>query len=829
MADTSSIASFEEIADRDGMSPIPVPYWGPRAEAAAGGTPDVADEDVPDICYVLQYNKYGKGLVEVQRGPKPIDPHLREASDETGRKGKKKPVLEITTIVSTSVVGIQPSCGYRYPPSRCQQWGYPVSPEPHGGFDEPDLQTARFGNATMTIRSRHLINALAAVVGYYPGVSFIADEVKIGAPYSVLIHHRAALARYKYAQPETHGEEYASTTSKHIDILLGFLEETYGDRIREEEDRHSRKTPTATHEWLWLLLRPGDVVYTQHDSTWVPFVISRVFPKAVSGYSDGLTSHSIDCWHYMYTDGRLRRKMYTFEIPPFSGEEAIHNLSVVPARFFMGPDKDMAPSAATAEQIRLGRLAWDLYKEPSHKAYDGELAKKSWSPHTPNWDYNNWPTGHRTGRVIVDGEGFERNSQKCPLENRRHRLPYNDDAPLPGPTLLDQLPYFAPRCACQACGERRGGRGELSRFAAFQDLNPAADEAPADELYFHVVSKVIAGFLLGERRWAYFHVARLRDVRFDREAFRYLVLDDEIKTTVKGLLGKFASVEGRVSAWPSDFVKNKGQGRIFLLHGSPGVGKTCTAECVAELTRRPLLSLTSGDLSTYSSQVEQNLEYFLNLGERFGAIVLLDEADVYLEARNKDIERNGLVSVFLRALEYYRGVLFLTTNRVQTFDAAFTSRIHVALHYAALTDADRERIWQNGFDRLERESAGRLRAAVAAREYAWASADVRSLRWNGREIRNALQTAAALAESEALEEADEAAAEDGTGGGDGIVVLVTEKHLRCVVRMSRGFKNFMQRNRLCDDEEDDDDDEVPLFSDDEDDGIRHRDDESISM
>lgn len=113
-------------------------------------------------------------------------------------------------------------------------------------------------------------------------------------------------------------------------------------------------------------------------------------------------------------------------------------------------------------------------------------------------------------------------------------------------------------------------------------------------------------------------------------------------------------------------------------------GKTCTAECVAELTRRPLLSLTSGDLSTDADQVEQNLEYFLALGERFGAIVLLDEADVYLESRrNKDIERNGLVSVFLRALEYYRGVLFLTTNRVQTFDAAFTSRIHVALHYGA--------------------------------------------------------------------------------------------------------------------------------------------------
>lgn len=44
--------------------------------------------------------------------------------------------------------------------------------------------------------------------------------------------------------------------------------------------------------------------------------------------------------------------------------------------------------------------------------------------------------------------------------------------------------------------------------------------------------------------------------------------------------------------------------------------------------------------------MEKNLDYFLTLGERFGAIVLLDEADVYLETRRaKDIARNGLVSM----------------------------------------------------------------------------------------------------------------------------------------------------------------------------------------
>lgn len=99
--------------------------------------------------------------------------------------------------------------------------------------------------------------------------------------------------------------------------------------------------------------------------------------------------------------------------------------------------------------------------------------------------------------------------------------------------------------------------------------------------------------------------------------------------------------------------------------------------------------------------MESALNYFLKLGERFGALVLLDEADVYLERRQtRDLRRNGLVSIFLRALEYYKGVLFLTTNRIEAFDDAFTSRIHVALHYKRLGDEERQRIWMQHFERL---------------------------------------------------------------------------------------------------------------------------------
>jgi hypothetical protein len=61
--------------------------------------------------------------------------------------------------------------------------------------------------------------------------------------------------------------------------------------------------------------------------------------------------------------------------------------------------------------------------------------------------------------------------------------------------------------------------------------------------------------------------------------------------------------------------------------------------------------------------------------------MLLDEADVFLAKRNRDdYQRNSIVSVFLRMLKYYTGLLFLTSNHVGTFDEAFKSRIHISLY-----------------------------------------------------------------------------------------------------------------------------------------------------
>jgi AAA+ superfamily predicted ATPase len=112
----------------------------------------------------------------------------------------------------------------------------------------------------------------------------------------------------------------------------------------------------------------------------------------------------------------------------------------------------------------------------------------------------------------------------------------------------------------------------------------------------------------------------------------------------------------------------------------------------------------AGDLGTNAELLERNLVETTSLAHRWGAIILIDEADVYLEERSlKDVQRNGLVSVFLRHLEYFQGIMFLTTNRVTAFDDAFRSRITFAIKFDDLNVKAKKKIWETFLQKVPTE------------------------------------------------------------------------------------------------------------------------------
>ncbi len=143
-----------------------------------------------------------------------------------------------------------------------------------------------------------------------------------------------------------------------------------------------------------------------------------------------------------------------------------------------------------------------------------------------------------------------------------------------------------------------------------------------------------------------------------------------------------------------DIVEGKSGGTTVLCAGPPGVGKTLTAEVYAEIIRRPLYRVHSGQLGLSVSNMETILKDVLTRAQRWGAVMLIDEADVYIKRRDDDITMNAVVGVFLRVLEYFNGLLFLTTNRIDDIDEAIVSRCIALIKYSPPDDAGRRRIWQ---------------------------------------------------------------------------------------------------------------------------------------
>jgi hypothetical protein len=143
-----------------------------------------------------------------------------------------------------------------------------------------------------------------------------------------------------------------------------------------------------------------------------------------------------------------------------------------------------------------------------------------------------------------------------------------------------------------------------------------------------------------------------------------------------------------------DIVAGKSGGTTVLCAGPPGVGKTLTAEVYSEIIRRPLYRVHSGQLGLNVAAMETALKDVLTRAQRWGAIMLIDEADVYIKRRDDNIAMNAVVGVFLRVLEYFNGLLFLTTNRVDDIDEAIVSRCIAMIKFQPPDAEDRRRIWR---------------------------------------------------------------------------------------------------------------------------------------
>lgn len=233
-------------------------------------------------------------------------------------------------------------------------------------------------------------------------------------------------------------------------------------------------------------------------------------------------------------------------------------------------------------------------------------------------------------------------------------------------------------------------------------------------------------FSLETKRYVYADIDDVSEYEFDVDSIERLCLPADMLSVLSRV---FETPAERIFG---DLIRGKHGGVVVLASGNPGVGKTLTAEIYAERTQRPLYVLEMGELGTSAEQVEQHLRTVFARVTRWNAVLQFDECEIFLAQRNDDLERSAIVGIFLRLLDYYQGMLFLTSNRPEVIDAAVMSRVMLRLNYPDLTNQARAEIWSNMAEAAGVEFNVDIIPAMAA----W--------RINGRQIRNLTRLAKML-------------------------------------------------------------------------------------
>ncbi|KAJ6499691.1 P-loop containing nucleoside triphosphate hydrolase protein [Mycena vitilis] len=549
-------------------------------------------------------------------------------------------------------------------------------------FDASEPEKEKVESTTVEVYSEHLRKTLAKVINTYPGISFTTEHICLTLPAECLYHYLVEL------KAEADTLQKGSVELEHLDILLNFIETQFAKTI--EQVNNLRPQNLVSYDTLWTLFRPGTIIHSKIRGYDRAFRLESYYTIAC-GKQAGFYQQGT----YMDCDGEeFGPNSETLKIPPFAGSAHISTLPFAPLE--MRTRKDEIRAALMKRGKRFQTMRGQCHGEYSGLAIEqrSEEDDKKYSIKS---------------RVMIDGISYNRICADFAWE-----APEDEEA-------AEALFWAEDSLSAE----------EFAAFKAKMAAEKAARGLTDEETL--LATNILRGFSFAEKQWFQLFIDNFSEIEWNEASFDRLVLPEASKTLVRALVSSHLRTE---ESKFDDIIKGKGRGLVTVLHGSPGVGKTLTAECIAEHTRRPLYVVSSGDLGTSASHLERELTRILDLAHTWKAVLLIDEADVFLEKRTlTDVHRNALVSVFLRLLEYYEGILFLTTNRVNTFDPAFQSRIHMALKYENLEAQARKGLWK--------DFLGKLKAGANVSEEGYdvlASYDV-----NGRQIKNAVKTAESLA------------------------------------------------------------------------------------
>ncbi|KAM7223602.1 hypothetical protein V8F06_001076 [Rhypophila decipiens] len=602
----------------------------------------------------------------------------------------------------------------------------------------------------LRINSPHICKALAEVIpvegqsylSYYPDQlllpgggsgGFESPPLEIESPFALLFHCQEELRDWH----ENHAG--SEEERKHLDILFDYLSKEPSSAAVDWVN-----SGRITFDLLWYIFRPGDYVCARmstgsggrgDDDHWRVFWLERTSKEW--DYNTDQYYLALECL-YTASDGTdLGKRAVILEVPEREfpgkgGAREINKLSIRPLKCLddNGTGIKRLAGSRSKEFLALDRESKTDNRGAVLKRYNGvceifleeaKLREPRWKPHMI------------VGRVLIDTKAFmeEHPSEKIDI------LPWEDED------------------ANEAEVDRKknnstGNDSKDSRARAKRSHVLLPDDRDI------LCPPYVYGYCLGIRKWCRFFLGNFSEPGWDGEVWdKHLILPSVQKKLLRSMIMSHSLPQDAEATRDEEALK--GKGLVLVLHGPPGTGKTLTAVAIAEETNKPLLLYPAGELGFTLDTIQSGITRIIRYASRWKAILLVDEADVFLESREAaasgggggataaTLERSALAAVFLRQLEYCQAIIFLTSNRAQTFDPAIKSRVHLSLYYPAPDQSTRRHLWDTKFNNLIAASHDKVHADFDKTK---ALDMVTRYALNGREISNMFNSALTLAASE---------------------------------------------------------------------------------
>lgn len=397
---------------------------------------------------------------------------------------------------------------------------------------EAELDTTYF-----YVNPQPLRQLLADVIGNYAGDPIDVDDVKIRAPYHSLFHHRGELESTGTGR---FADDPASL--EHLKLLLTWVKTHFESEIATHDKCLSNEHKVIPYDQLWTLFRPKTIVYSKLLGQ------NRAFRLQETYYDDSMMHHSFNLQvEFIDFDGdQLGRRRMELSVSKYDGARELHELGTLPLAL-------LDDGVEVREELLARGRRFESYVGAHFLHYDGIALKK-----TPD----GYARINALGRVMIDCKTF-------------HRLEPNDS--------------FACTSYDESGKKERNRRRGITHLAFVGDEPKKFDKLSDEDAV--LTNATLRGYSFTVKRFLEFLVDDISEIDWNTKCFDSLVLDPAIKKTVQALV----STHSQKRESFDDIVKGKGMGLVCVLHGPPGVGKTLTAECVAEFVKRPLYMVSSGD------------------------------------------------------------------------------------------------------------------------------------------------------------------------------------------------------------------------------------------